>query len=218
MTVKATSANGSKFELITGAGTAVTGLSFTAAKPAHLSGTGLTFKEGDVVVITGSGVPKLDNTWIVGPNPTATDITLLKSDTTGAVAGTLPAGAVVTHYAAADVTDFTCLIGGIQINTEQEGTVNAGTFCNPSYTVAIAAASAGTVTFSGVLDSGDAAFAALEAAAEGGQKAIVKVILDKQGYILLEGTIGSINIEFEMNNVYRFSFTLTLSTKQRYLH
>ena len=110
MATQASSTVGVSIDMTTGTGTVVTGLSFTAGKPATLTGTGLTMAAGDVVVINNSKAKGLDGTWIVAatPAPSATTVTLLGSDTTGDTPGALPAGSTVTHYTNTDITGL-CL-------------------------------------------------------------------------------------------------------------
>jgi len=218
MAVNATLADDTKVRIATGAGTAVAGLSFTAAAPAHLTGTGLTMAAGDVVSISGSNVAGLDGVWVIGAGATATDVILLGSDLTTATAGALPVGAIVTHYDAAMVTDFSCLIQDLNIQLNEDGSVPVGTFCSPSAAISVPPATVGTVVLPGILDVTDAGFKLLDAAAKARKKVIVTLELKKNGWIVFEGTLGRLTYTIARGDAYKFSVTITLSTDPRHLY
>ena len=211
MATKASSTAGVEIDLTTGVGTAVTGLSFTAGKPATLTGTALTLAAGDVISISKSGSSKLDGTWIVAatPAPTATAVTLMGSDTTGETAGALPGTAVVTHFAKTDLTGL-CL-ASFDVSVEQPGTLAVGTFCEPSATLPVPATSAGTVAIAGFTDITDAGYLAIMAAAGDNKPHTIRIKLPNNGFLVMEGQISGLSWQVALNEAQRWSATITLS-------
>ena len=217
MAVKPSSTVGTSIDMTTGVGTAVAGLSFTAGKPATLTGTGLTMAAGDVVHISNSGAAKLDGTWIIAdtPAPTATAVTLLGSDTTGATAGALPGTAVVTHYANADITGL-CL-ASFDISIEQPGVLSVGNFCDSSATIPVPATSAGTISISGFIDKTDAGYLAVLAANGDGKQHTLRIKLPQNGYLVMTGTLSGLSWQVALNEAQRWSATFTLATVPKHV-
>lgn len=212
MAAKASSTVNVQIDLQTGVGTAVTGLSVTSAKPAALTGTGLAMAAGDVIEIKNSGIAKLDGTWVIAatPAPSATSVTLLGSDTTGITGAALPAGAVVTHFAKADLTGL-CL-AAFDISVEQPGQLDVSTFCGTA-SLPVPATSAGTISISGFVDSTDSGYLAILAANDDNKSHVLRITLPNNGYIVAEGQLSGLSWQVSLNDAQRWSAQITLSKK-----
>jgi len=188
----------------------------TAAKPAVITVAATTgFTAGDVVKITGTGLPKLDGKYFsVGTvDGTAKTVTLIGADLTGVtIPGTIPATAKATHYANTDLVNL-CL-ASLAINAETPGTVSVGTFCDPSASIPSVVTQAGTITFGGYIDDKDAGYAELLLAEIDGKPRVLDIKLPGSlGSILAEVTISSVVYDLPIDGGLAFSATAALASK-----
>ncbi len=186
----------------------------TAAKPSVLTVAATAgFATGDVVKVTGTGIPKLDGKIFTISAITSTSVELTGSDLTGVtIPGTISATAKITHYAMTDYVNL-CL-STLGINAETPGTVSVGTFCDPSASIPSVVTQAGTITFGGYIDTADLGYAELLAAELDGKSRILDIKLPGTlGSIVAEVTISSVVYDLPIDGGLAFTATAALASK-----
>jgi len=215
---KATNAKGLKIYMTKGA-TADVDLVPTAislADPAVVtvaSTTGLT--EGDIAVPTGTGFVELDGKRFVVGAVAVGSFTLVGSDTTGSE-GVLGATPSIDISHSTDMVDL-CW-SEFAINRDAPEAVEAGTYCDPSLTVASAVSTAGTVEFKGNIDIEDPGYDELHKAAEDGIARELRITLPQgNGWWLMPTTIDLMNLEAPLDGVVKYAGSGTLLTAPRHV-
>lgn len=202
---------------ITKGGAAPTDLNptdITSAKPAVATVTPGAAVAGDVVRVSGTGMPSLDGKMFVISTVTATEVTLVGSDATGDTfngAG----NPEMMHYG---VADMECLcLSSLSISADTPGTVEVGTYCDPTAAIPSAATSAGTLDFAGFVDVTDSDYQELLLAAEDGEVRYMRIMLPNNGFIVAPLTFSSITWDLPLDGAVGYSGTAVLGSKPRHL-
>jgi len=180
----------------------------TSAKPCVVTVTN-SAAEGEMIFITGMGMPSIDGKWWVVASPTGTELTLLGSDTTDDVFA--DDGANIDRIAAADM-ECLCL-SSLTLNVDEPGTISVATFCDPSATIASAVQAAGTLSFAGFVNILDSDYAELLLAAEDGIERIMRIMLPSNGYLVAPMTFAQIIWDLPIDGAVGYTGTAVLSTK-----
>jgi hypothetical protein len=167
-----------------------------------------------LIPVGGTGFPELDGkTWIASA-VTATEVTLIGSDTTAST-GILAATPIVNVIPSSDMT---CLcLSVFTINNETPGTVDVGTYCDPSATLPSIKVPASTVNFEGFVDIDSADYLALLAASEDGMERIMRVTLPNNGYLVAPVIISSLGWSFPLDGAQSFVGTAQLTSKFKHI-
>lgn len=162
----------------------------TNAKPAVITPALTT---GDVVKITGTGMPSLDGrVFEVGAGGT-----LLGSDASAEPAAATNGTATEYDFAGGDFAAF--CINSLSRDVPAGETISVATFCDPEAQVAGAPSGAGTLSWGGPIDFCDDGFQEMQSWLDLGGEAVVVV--------QFPGTIGKMYIPVEINS-YSDSFEL----------
>lgn len=185
----------------------------TNAKPAVVTCTTTNVADGDIVVVSGTGMASLDGkAWVVA-NKSGTDLELLGSD---ASADTAATGGKVDHYASP--ADYECLcLSSLGISAEAPSTVSVATYCDNSATIPGAAGSAGTLDFAGYVDITDTDYAELLAAVEDGKQRYMRIMFPGNGFIVAPLTFSSITWDLPLDGAIAYSGTAVLGSKPKHL-
>ena len=193
----------------------LTPTAITKANPAVMtvsSATGVAV--GDIVVPRTTGFSELDGKMFIVTAISTDDLTLGGADLTGST-GSLAAIPSVDHY---DEGEMECLcLATLVPNTTEPGTVAVGTYCDPTASLPSAATEAGTITFSGYVNTADADYIELLKAAEDGVQRFLRVTLPSNGYIVAPVTFSSINWDLPLEGAVGYSGTAVLGSKLRHL-
>jgi hypothetical protein len=190
----------------------------TDVKPAVVTFTTLPvgIAAGDIVVPKNTGQSSVDGKpWIVGPlTPAGKTITLLGSDNSGGTT-TIAAGAKIESYA---TTDMECLcLSNLSMSVDDPGTVDVGTYCDPSASIPSAAGSAGTIEFAGFVNIADADYQELLTAADDGILRYLRITLPSNGYFIAPATFSSITWDLPLDGAIGYSGTAVLGSKLRHV-
>jgi hypothetical protein len=188
----------------------ITGI--TAAKPTILTAEN-TATPGDMVAISGTGIPVLDGkTFIVGPESSATEIELIGADTTGVTVPTTVTGNANVY------SDVTCLcLNALAINAETPGTVSVATYCDPTASIPSVVVQAGTMTIGGYVDVNAEDYPALLQAEEDGLQRLIRIALPGNGFIVAPITVSQLTWDLPLDGAIAFTGTATLGSKPKHL-
>lgn len=197
-------------------GQTVTPTAVTKAAPAEITAAN-TLKAGDLVYLAAdsTGLSEIDGKWwVVGPNPTGTEFTLLGSDTT-ASAGTFTAGTDIKGYAE---TDMVCLcLSEITFNRDAPDTISTATFCDTTASIPGSNTSAGSVDFGGYVNIADADYKELLKLEASGDDTTWRVMLPGNGYIVFPAVINQISIGVPLEGAVTYSGTASLKSAAKHL-
>lgn len=187
----------------------------TQAAPAVVTCTVAGVANGDLVFIDGTGMASIDGKiWTVA-NVGAADLELLGSDTTQDAAFNAGATLKANHYG---TTDMECLcLSSLSVSSDTPGTVDVGTYCDPTASLPSAATSAGTLDFAGYVDITDTDYAELLLAAEDGKLRYIRIMLPSNGYIVAPVTFASMTWDLPLDGAVGYSGTAVLGSKPRHL-
>ena len=217
MTAKST--KGVKICVVKGGATSVNLSDITAvpnAKPAVItvaSTTGIVV--GNIIDIpAGATGTSLDGkSWIVGAL-TATTLTLTGSNTTADTFTAAPTVDVVGY----PETDMECLcLASLTFNPEAAQTVSVATFCDPTASIPGAVVGAGTLDFTGFVDTTTTEYAELIKMDADGQERIWRITLPNNGYIMFPGTLATFNWDIPIEGAVGYAGTIALGSKPRHL-
>jgi len=177
------------------------------------STAGLT--EGDIAVPTGTGFAEIDGKrFVVGVIDAAT-FELVGSNTTDST-GTLGTTPSIDISHSTDMVDL-CW-SEFTINRDAPEAVEAGTYCDPSLTVASAVSTAGTLEFKGNIDVEDPGYEELTKASEDGLAREIRITLPQNnGYWLAPATIDLMNLEAPLDGVVKYAGSGTLLTAPKHV-
>lgn len=165
---------------------------------------------GDVATPKGTGFAELDDSlFVVGTvDDTAKTFTLLGSDTTASL-GALGATPTIEID---KFSDMVCLCWSeFTINRDAPDAVEAGTYCDPSLTVASAVSTAGTLEFKGNVDKTDAGYKEMLQASKDGKAREIRIAFPQDnGYVLAPLTIDLMNWEAPLDGVVKYAGSGTL--------
>jgi hypothetical protein len=165
---------------------------------------------GDVATPKGTGFPELDgHLFVIGTvDDTAKTFTLLGADTTASLGalGATPAIEIDKF------TDMVCLCWSeFTINRDAPDAVEAGTYCDPSLTVASAVSTAGTLEFKGNVDVKDPGYKEMiQAERDGKQREIRIAFPQDNGYVVAPLTLDLMNWEAPLDGVVKYAGSGTL--------
>lgn len=186
----------------------------SAADPTALSVATTGGADGDVAVVSGTNWQRLDKPQIVddyseaGFNALGCN-TLLES-------GSAKAGKVLL-YTADDMTKL--CPSSFTDNSGSPSTINVGTFCDPTQTIASAVQDAGTMEIAGYVDVDDPSYTALYEAAEMIDQRYIRINIsgDKQGYLVAPVTALGMNWEIPLEGAVAYTITFVKGSATRHL-
>ena len=179
----------------------------TAAKPAVVTAT-QSGVDGEMVYVTGTGMPSIDNKWWVSASVSASELTLLGSDASD---DTFDGPGSVDRYAEADME---CLCwSSLTLNVDEPTTISVATFCDPSATIASAVQAAGTISFAGFVNILDSDYQELLIAADDGLERILRIELPSNGYLVAPVTFAQITWDLPIDGAVGYTGTAVLGTK-----
>lgn len=193
----------------------------TKAKPTEVTapaptGDVIAYAVGQIVVPRDTGFPELDGRYFsIASVVAATGFTMLGADTTDST-GVLGSNAEVDVY---DTTDLLKLcLSSFAFNLETPGTINVGTYCNPTATLPATATGVGTATLGGWIDVDDEAYAELLKAEDDGLKRVFSIVLPQaQGEIIAPLVVTGVSWEVPLEGGMAFTASANLSAKPRHL-
>ncbi|RLC00594.1 MAG: hypothetical protein DRH90_18130 [Deltaproteobacteria bacterium] len=180
----------------------------TSAAPAVVTATNSGI-DGEMVYVSGTDMPAIDNKWWVSASVSGTEFTLLGSDTTDDTFDVT--GASTDRYAEADM-ECLCL-SSLTLNVDEPGTISVATFCDPSATIASAVQAAGTISFAGFVAIGDSDYQELLIAADDGLERVMRIALPANGYLVAPVTFSQITWDLPIDGAVGYTGTAVLSTK-----
>lgn len=189
----------------------------TKAKPAKITVADTTgMAVGDIVLPKQTGFAELDGKmFVVGTvDLNGTDFTLLGSDTTAST-GTLGNTPSIDHY---DQNEMICLCwSSLTFNPEEPGTINVGTYCDPSATIPSAQVGAGTINFGGYVDITAADYIEMLKAGEDNVMRYLRVMFPNNGYLVFPVTFSAITWDAPLEGAVAYSGTGALGSHPRHL-
>ena len=203
------------FWLTTGTPTeSVMGSAPEASDPTTLVVTTAGGANGDVAVVSGTNWGRLDKVQIVDDySESGFDAlgcnTLLESG--------LAKSGNVKLYTADDMTKL--CPSSFTDNSGSPSTINVGTFCDPTQTIASAVQDAGTMEIAGYVDINDPSYTALYEAAEMVDQRYIRINIsgDKQGYLVAPVTALGINWEIPLEGAVSYTITFVKGSATRHL-
>jgi hypothetical protein len=187
----------------------------TQAKPAVVTCTTTNVQDGDIVIPKNTGMTSLDNKMFIVANKSATDLELLGSDTSKDGVFTTGGTEKLEHY---QKTDMVCLcLASISITADTPGTVEVGTYCNPSASLPSAAASAGTLDFSGYVDITDPDYQELLKAVDDANQRFLRIMFPNNGFVVFPVTFSNITWDLPLEGAIGYSGSAVLGTNARHL-
>lgn len=215
---KATNTKGLTICLTKGASapTAIVPTAISKASPAVVTAEPGAVKAGDLASPVGTGFTELDGKVFVVGNVTGTGFSLLGSNTV-ASAGALGTSPRIDINGDANLvcecfSEFT-------INRDAPDAIEAGTFCDPTLTVASAVAPAGTFEFTGNVDVTDPGLAELYAAEEDGLEREIRITFPQgNGYVVAPVTITLVSWAFALDTSVQFTGAGTFNSKPRHAY
>ena len=199
----------------TATGNALTATAISSAKPAVVTVAATAgMAEGDMVFVGSVGYSEIANRVFTVSNISGTDFELVGSDTSSST-GSLSSTPTITHFAAADI-ECLCL-SSLSISSDTPGTVDVGTYCDPTASLPSAATSAGTLDFSGYVDITDTDYKELLLAAEDNKIRYMRITLPNNGAIVFPVTFSSITWDLPLDGAVGYSGSAVLGSKPRHL-
>lgn len=168
-----------------------------------------TLAVGEIVTFADTGFQALDGKSFAVVAATATDFNVGGFVLDNGVLGGSPK---VTHYV--EATDMTCLcLSSLAISADTPGSISTATYCDPTASIPSNVSTAGTLSFSGFVDTTAKDYPALVQAVEDGKSRIVRIELPGNGYITAPLTFSSITWDLPLDGAIGFSGTATLGSK-----
>jgi len=170
--------------------------------------------DGDVAVVSGTNWGRLDKLQIVDGYSEA-GFTALGCNTT--LESTSSKAGDVALYTADAMTKL--CPSSFTDNTGSPSTINVGTFCDPTQTIASAVQDAGTMEISGYVDINDPSYTALYEATEKVDQRYIRINIsgDKQGYLVAPVTALGINWEIPLEGAVSYTITFVKGSATRHL-
>jgi hypothetical protein len=188
------------------------------ADPTSISVTTSGGADGDVAVVRNVGWKSVDGVHIID-DWSSSEFDLLGADSTRET--TTSAAGQVDHYKADDMTKL-CPSSWTDSSTTPS-TINVGTFCDPTQTIASQVADAGTMEISGYVDVNSADYVALYDAYELADQRYLKIDLgndgtNNQGYLVAPVVALSMNWDIPLEGAvaYTLTFVKNSATKHRF--
>jgi hypothetical protein len=181
----------------------------TATKPVTVTPTTIgSFSDGDIVIMSGTGMPSIDDRAFVVTNITASEFDLCGSNGSNDVAatgGTATPRVVDTDMVLACANTFA-------VTPDTPPVIDATTFC--SVEQFIGEATPGNMTLGGFVDACDPGYLELEEAGEEGQERVVGIEFPKaKGWILCVVYVSPPAKTFDINAAATFSGGGALRTR-----
>ena len=170
--------------------------------------------DGDVSVVSGTNCNRLDKVQIVD-DYTESGFKALGCNTT-LETGASKAGKVAL-YKADDMTKL--CPSSFTDNSGSPSTINVGTFCDPTQTIASAVQDAGTMEISGYVDINDPSYTALYEAAEMIDQRYIRINIsgDSQGYLVAPVTALGMNWDIPLEGAVAYTITFVKGSATRHL-
>lgn len=192
--------------------TALLPTAITAAAPAVVT-VANTAVEGDLIYVANSGFPELDGKWFPVGNPTATDLELVGSDTTGST-GALAATPSLELHAKGEAFALDCLAKTITFNSDAPAAIQAGTYCDPSLAITSPIIPPTTIEFGGNINIADPAYKELlDASYDGVQRALDIELPHDQGDIVAPAVVSLVTWDLPIDGVMGFTATVTCASR-----
>ena len=192
--------------------TTVTPTAITKAKPAVVTAAAITALDGDVAYMASTGFPELDGKYFTLSGVTATSMTLVGSNTTDSD-GTLAGTPKIEVTEKSDLIDLSCIAKTIVFNRDAPASVAAGTYCDPSLSIASPIVPPTSVELTGNINIADPAYRELLDATEDGLTRVVDIVLPfGQGDIVGPATTTVVNWDLPVDGVQGFSATMSYSS------
>jgi len=175
-----------------------------------------TIKAGDLAMPVGTGFAELDGKIFVVGTPGVGTFPLMGSDTTGST-GTL--GGTPKIEVDGDANLVCECFSEFSINRDAPEAIEAGTFCDPTLTVASAVAPAGTFEFTGNVNKDDPGYAELLKAEEDGLQREMKVTFPQgNGYVVAPITVTLVSWAFALDTSVQFTGAGTFNSKPKHVY
>ena len=186
----------------------------TAADPTALMVATTGGADGDIAVVSGTTWDRLDKAQIVS-DYTEAGFTALGCNTL-LESGVAKAGSV-SLYTADDMTKL--CPSSFTDNSGSPSTINVGTFCDPTQTIASAVQDAGTMEIAGYVDINDPSYTELYAAAEMMDQRYIRINIsgDTQGYLVAPVTALGINWDIPLEGAVAYTITFVKGSQTRHL-
>lgn len=170
--------------------------------------------DGDIAVVSGTNFSRLDKPQIVsdytdaGFNCLGCN-TLLESGTSKAGKVDLYTADAMTKLCPSSFTD----------NAGSPSTINVGTFCDPTQTIASAVQDAGSMEISGYVDITSEDYTALYEAAEMMDQRYIRINIngDTQGYLVAPVTALGMNWDIPLEGAVGYTITFVKGSATRHL-
>ena len=171
---------------------------------------------GDMAAPVGTGFPTLDGKlFVVGELGTGT-FELMGSDTTNDT-GSLGTSPKINVNGSGDMV-CECF-SEFSINRDAPEAIEAGTFCDPTLTVASAVAPAGTFEFTGNVNKDDPGYAELLKAEEDGLQREMRVTFPQgNGYVVAPVTVTLVSWAFALDTSVQFTGAGTFNSKPKHVY
>lgn len=194
------------------AATALVPTAITKAKPAVVTvASAASLVEGMPALPRTTGFPELDGKVFAVGNITTNSFELWGSDTS-ASSGAL--GATPGVDVLPDAAMICVCLSEFTISRDAPEAIEAGTFCDPTLTVASAVAPAGTFEFTGNVNKDDAGYAELLQAEADGMERILRIGFPQgNGYVVAPVTINLVSWAFALDSTVQFTGAGTFTSK-----
>lgn len=169
---------------------------------------------GDIAVVSGTNWSRLDKPQIVS-DYSASGFTCLGCNTTSESA--TPKAGSVSLYTADDMTKL--CPSSFTDNAGSPSTINVGTFCDPTQTIASAVQDAGSIEISGYVDINTEDYQALYDAAEMMDQRYLRINIngDTQGYLVAPVTALGMNWDIPLEGAVGYTITFVKGSATRHL-
>lgn len=162
-----------------------------------------------------TSLPEVDGQFWPVTNVTGAGFDLLGSDASSSSASFSNSTDMNAYDLNTDFVKF-CL-STLEFNPETPTTVSAGTYCDPSQSVASALTSAGTASLGGYIDITASDYAELLAWDNAGGSRLIVIKMPNNGTILMSGELGPVTWNIPIDGALGWTSTLVLSAKPRHL-
>lgn len=202
-------------EMTTVVPTAITPGNPTSVTAPAPTGDVTAYAVGQIVYCRDTGFAALDGKYFTIAEVTAGGFTLLGADTTGSTE-VLGGDPEMDVYDAADL--LKACLASIAFNLETPGTIQVGTFCNPTATIPATATAVGSMTLVGWIDKDDEAYQEFLKAAEDGLPRVFSVVLaQQQGEIIAPIIVTGVTWDVPLEGAMGFTATANLQQRPRHL-
>jgi len=171
--------------------------------------------DGDIAVVSGTNWNRLDKPQIVD-SYTEAGFNCLGCNST-LESGVAKAGSVDLYTA--DAMTKLCP-SSFTDNAGSPSTINVGTFCDPTQTVASAVQDAGTMEISGYVDINDPSYTVLYEAAEAMDQRYIRINIngDQQGYLVAPVTALGVNWDIPLEGAVAYTINFVKGSATRHLY